>query len=112
MINTVVVVIIIIIIIIIFDSVVGIVVVIWDGRRRNFGLISASVEGFFFTPKRPSGFQVHPSSYSNDGASYKVAAACIWIIIPTRRKVKNEWRCKPSPLHIIYHGQGQRYFFL
>jgi hypothetical protein len=52
MINTVVIVIIIIIIII--DSVVGIVAVLWDGRRRNFALISGSVEGFSCIPK------VHP----------------------------------------------------
>jgi hypothetical protein len=67
MINTVVVVIIIIIIIII-DSVIGIVAVLWDGRRRNFGLISRSVEGFSCASKRPSGSQVHPASYSTGGA--------------------------------------------
>jgi len=101
MVYTVIVVIIIIIIIIIIDSVVGIVAVIWDGRRRNFGLISGSIEGFSCTPKRPSGSQVHPASYATGGASYKGAGACIWLFILTSGKVKNGRRCKPSPLQDV-----------
>ena len=73
--NTVVV--IIIVIIIIIDSVVRIVAVLWEGRRRNSVLISGSVEGFSCFPKYPSGTQVHPASHSTGGASYKVAGGCI-----------------------------------
>ena len=86
---------------IIIDSVLVIVAVLWDGRRRNFGLISGNFDGFSCTHKRPSDSQVHPASYATGGASYKGTGACIWLFIPTSGKVKNEWRCKPSPLHVV-----------
>jgi hypothetical protein len=90
-----------VVIITIIDKVLGIVAVLWDGRRRNFGLISGSVEGYSCTHKRPSDSQVHPDSYATGGATYKGTCACIWLFISASGKVKNEWRCKPSPLQVV-----------